>query len=69
MPAHPGTGLQQLKKVDVAVVDNTSKLHRSTTAVYRTDRQALSTARFCCVGQLATQIHTHTHTHLTGVHG
>jgi len=27
--------------------DNTSELRRSTTIVYRTDRQALSTARFC----------------------
>jgi len=29
-------------------------LRRSTTIVYRTDRQALSTARFCCTGQLPT---------------
>ena len=29
-------------------------LRRSTTIVYRTDRQALSTARFCRTGQLAT---------------
>jgi len=35
-------------------VDNTSDIRRSTTAVYRTDRQALSTARFCRAGQLAT---------------
>jgi len=33
---------------------NTSELRRSTTIVYRTDRQALSTARFCRTGQLAT---------------
>jgi len=30
------------------------KLRRSTTVVYRRDRQALSTARFCCAVQLAT---------------
>jgi len=35
-------------------VRNTSELRRSTTIVYRTDRQALSTARFCRTGQLAT---------------
>jgi len=35
-------------------VDNTSELRRSTAAVYRTDRQALSTARFSRAGQLAT---------------
>jgi len=34
--------------------DITSELRRSTTVVYRTDRQALSTARFCRTGQLAT---------------
>ena len=38
----------------VGQVDNTSELGRSTTIVYRTDRQALSTARFCRTGQLAT---------------
>ena len=32
---------------------NTSELRRSTTIVCRTDYQALSTARFCCTGQLA----------------
>jgi len=36
------------------LVDNTSELWRFTTIVYRTDRQALSTARFCRTGQLAT---------------
>jgi len=30
------------------------ELRRSTTIVYRTDRQALSTTRFCRTGQLAT---------------
>ena len=35
-------------------MDNTSELRRSTTIVYRTDYQALSTARFCRTGQLAT---------------
>ena len=35
-------------------VDNTSELRRSTTAVYRRDRQALSTTRFCRTGQIAT---------------
>ena len=34
----------------VNYVDTTSELRRSTTAVYRTDRQALSTARFCRTG-------------------
>ena len=34
--------------------DNTSELRHSITIVYRTDRQALSTARFCRTGQLAT---------------
>ena len=34
--------------------DNAFELRRSTTIVYRTDRQALSTARFCRMGQLAT---------------
>ena len=38
----------------VGQVYNTSELRRSTTVVYRTDRQALSTARFCRAGQLAT---------------
>jgi len=33
---------------------NTFELRRSTTIVYRTDRQGLSTARFCRTGQLAT---------------
>jgi len=31
---------------------NTSELRRSTTVVYRRNRQALSTARFCRAGQL-----------------
>ena len=31
-----------------------SELQRSTTIVYRTDRPALSTARFCRTGKLAT---------------
>ena len=35
-------------------VDNTFALRRSTTVVYRTDRRALSTARFCRAGRLAT---------------
>jgi len=35
-------------------VDNTSELRRSTAVVYRSDRQALSTARFRRAGQLAT---------------
>ena len=37
-----------------AVIDNTSELRRSTTVVYHTDRQTLSTARFRRAGQLAT---------------
>ena len=36
------------------LINNTSELRRSTTLVYRRDRQALSTARFCRAGQLAT---------------
>ena len=35
-------------------VDNTSELRRLTTVVYRSDRRALSTARFGRAGQLAT---------------
>ena len=31
-----------------------SSIRRSTTIVYRTDRQALSTGWYCCMGQLAT---------------
>ena len=38
----------------VNLINNTSELRRSTTLVYRRDRQALSTARFCRAGQLAT---------------
>ena len=34
--------------------NNISALRRSTTVVYRIDRQALSTARFCRAGELAT---------------
>jgi len=36
------------------LVYNTSDLRRSTTVVYRTDRQALFIVRFCRAGQLAT---------------
>ena len=36
------------------LVYNTTGLRRSTTVVYRSDRQALSTARLCRAGQLAT---------------
>ena len=43
------------RKVDAqSVINWASELRRSTTIVYRTDRQALSTARFCRTGQLAT---------------
>ena len=35
-------------------VDNTSELRRSTTVAYRRHGQALSTARFCHVGQITT---------------
>ena len=40
--------------MSVNYVDNTSELRRSTTIVYRTDRQALPAGRFCRTGQLAT---------------
>jgi len=42
------------RSVIINKADNTSELRRSTTIVYRRDRQALSTARFCRTGQLAT---------------
>jgi len=43
------------RKVDAqSVINWASELRRSTTIVYRTDRQALSAARFCRTGQLAT---------------
>ena len=45
------------RKVDAQSVINwavVGQLRRSTTVVYCTDRQALSTARFCRTGQLAT---------------
>ena len=38
----------------LSIIPDTSELRRSTTIVYRIDRQALSTARFCRTGQLAT---------------
>ena len=43
-----------LRTLLVSRVDNTSELRRSTAVVYLCDHQALSTARFRCVGQLAT---------------
>jgi len=36
------------------LVDNTSEIRRSTTVVYRRDRQAMLTAGFCLASQFAT---------------
>jgi len=52
------TGRSERDKLDcrwsTKLINNTSELRRLTTVVYRRDRQALSTARFCRAGQLAT---------------
>ena len=50
----PQLSLASLRGRLVDKVDSTSELRRSTAIVYRRDRQALSTARFCRTGQLAT---------------
>jgi len=41
------------RRLSTELITPTSELRRSTTVLYRRDRQALSTARFCRAGQLA----------------
>jgi len=49
----PQLSLASLRGRLVDKVDSTSELRRLTAIVYRRDRQALSTERFCRTGQLA----------------
>ena len=42
------------RRSTACIVDNTSEIRRSTAAVYYSDRQGLSTARFRRTNQLAT---------------